>query len=355
MVTEEQIMQALSQVQDPELGVDIVTLGMVKEVKIKGDEVTAIIALTVAGCPLHTQIQRDVENAIRGVSGVKDVRVVMTSMTDEERSGLAARMQGETNSSPLMRGETESQVIAVASGKGGVGKSTVTANLGLALARQGYRVGIIDADIYGFSIPRIFGIPETEKPRVVNGKIIPIERQGVRIVSMGFFVQENVPIIWRGPMLGKAIEQFLTDVDWGSLDYLLLDLPPGTGDVALDVHRLLARTKDIIVTTPEPTAVYVATRAGKMAEQTESTLLGVVENMSYYRCGHCQEKNFIFGHGGGERLAAELNVPLLAQIPLTPRGDDVNNDLYEPNTEAGQVFADLAQKIAAEIAPPPGA
>lgn len=226
-------------------------------------------------------------------------------------------------------------IIAVASGKGGVGKSTVTVNLAIALHQLGWRVGVLDCDIYGFSVPRLLGV-EGEHPDIHNGKMVPINAHGLKIMSMGFFVEENTPVIWRGPLLGKVLHQFLDDVDWGDLDYLLLDLPPGTGDMALNVAQSIPDAKLLVVTTPQELAAGVASRAAQMARKTGQQIIGVVENMAGFVCPHCQQKTTVFGAGGGARLAEELGVPLLSELPLVSQQGE-NNESY----------AELAAKVAA--------
>ena len=238
------------------------------------------------------------------------------------------------------------EFISIASGKGGVGKSTVSVNLAVALARLGKKVGLIDADIYGFSVPDMMGV--TELPVVKDNRIIPVERLGVKVISMGFFVEDNAPVVWRGPMLGKALDQFFRDVEWGDLDYLLLDLPPGTGDIALDIHQMIPASKEIIVTTPHPTAAFVAARAGAMALQTEHALLGVIENMSWFESKQSGEREFVFGQGGGVRLAEELRTDLLGQIPLgQPDWDeeDFAPSVYAEDHPIGQIYTDIAKNI----------
>jgi len=252
---------------------------------------------------------------------------------------------------PLLRPDSGVSFIAVASGKGGVGKSTVTVNLAVALARRGKRVGIIDADIYGFSVPDMMGIEE--RPQVVNERVIPIERFGVKVMSMGFFVEDNSPVVWRGPMLGKMLRNFFNEIEWGELDYMLLDLPPGTGDVALDVHQMIPQSMEIIVTTPHATAAFVAARAGSMAVKTEHEILGVIENMSYYQCSACGNKDYVFGRGGGARLAENLNAELLAQLPLgapdnLPTEPDFAPSVYKADTEIGGMYLEIADKIVAK-------
>jgi ATP-binding protein involved in chromosome partitioning len=250
--------------------------------------------------------------------------------------------------SNLLGPESQVKFIAIASGKGGVGKSTVTVNLAVALARQGKRVGIMDADIYGFSIPDMMGIEE--RPQLVDERIIPVERHGVKVISMGFFVEDNAPIIWRGPMLGKMLKNFFNEVNWGELDYMLLDLPPGTGDIALDVHQMIPQSKEIIVTTPHATAAFVAARAGAMAVHTNHEILGVVENMSYYECSKCGNRDYVFGRGGGGKLAEELHTKLLAQIPLGapdnhPSEPDYAPSIYKADSTAGQIYLSVAEEL----------
>lgn len=252
---------------------------------------------------------------------------------------------------PLLHPESGVQFIAVASGKGGVGKSTVTVNLAAALARQGKRVGIIDADIYGFSVPDMMGIEE--RPKIEENRVVPIERFGVKVISMGFFVEDNAPIVWRGPMLGKMLRNFFQEIEWGELDYMLLDLPPGTGDVALDVHQMIPQSKEIIVTTPHATAAFVAARAGAMAIKTEHEILGIVENMSYYVCSSCGTRDYVFGKGGGARLAESLHTELLAQIPLGapdnhPSEPDFSPSVYKADTETGKLYDEVAQALIAK-------
>ncbi|WP_285891429.1 Mrp/NBP35 family ATP-binding protein, partial [Paenibacillus pasadenensis] len=251
---------------------------------------------------------------------------------------------------PLLSEQSGTEFIAIASGKGGVGKSTVTVNLAVALARRGKRVGLIDADIYGFSVPDMMGIEE--RPQVVDGRIEPIQRFGVKVISMGFFVEDNSPIVWRGPMLGRMLRNFFQEVEWGELDYLLLDLPPGTGDIALDVHQILPQSKEIIVTTPHATAAFVAARAGAMALHTEHEILGVVENMAYYLSPSTGEKEYVFGKGGGARLAENLHTDLLAQIPLGAPDNHVSEpdfspSVYKAESETGQLYLELADRVIA--------
>ncbi|WP_168123605.1 Mrp/NBP35 family ATP-binding protein [Paenibacillus sp. HB172176] len=265
-------------------------------------------------------------------------------------SGGPVKGHGAGLASPLLSQGSGTEFIAVASGKGGVGKSTVTVNLAVALARKGKRVGIIDADIYGFSVPDMMGIEE--RPEVVNDRVIPIERFGVKVISMGFFVEDNSPIVWRGPMLGKMLRNFFEEIEWGDLDYLLLDLPPGTGDVALDVHQIIPHSKEIIVTTPHATAAFVAARAGAMAIKTEHEIIGVVENMSFFESKLTGEKEYVFGRGGGARLAETLHCGLLAQIPLGAPDNHVSEpdfspSVYKADSDTGRLYLELADSVLA--------
>jgi ATP-binding protein involved in chromosome partitioning len=308
-------------------------------------------------------VKHAVTSALKS-AGAEDVHIRFRTATEHERSqagGAPAQQAAGARpaapapapaGSPLLSPQAKAQFIAVASGKGGVGKSTVTVNLAVALARLGKRVGIIDADIYGFSIPDMMGIEE--RPELQDNLIKPIERHGVKVISMGFFVQDNSPVIWRGPMLGKMLRNFFSEVDWGDIDVMLLDLPPGTGDVALDVHSMLPASKEIIVTTPHPTAAFVAARAGAMARQTNHDIIGVVENMAYFECRKCGEKEYLYGRGGGGKLAEELQTELLAQIPLGAPDNHVSEpdfspSVYKADHPTGKLFLELAQKVITKL------
>lgn len=361
MVTEQAVLEALRKVEDPEVHRSIVDLEMVKRIDINGDHVAVEILLTVAGCPLRNKIDQDVRAALASIPGVKSWDVILGTMSEEERSRFAAKVRsgqadplqvaGQPEIPPLLREDAGTVFIAVASGKGGVGKSTVTANLAVALSRLGYKVGVIDADIYGFSLPNIFQLGD-RRPALVDNLLMPVQQDGIKIMSMGFFVQDNSPVVWRGPMLGKMLRNFFSEVYWGDLDVMLLDLPPGTGDVALDVHTILPKSKEIIVTTPQPNATEVAARAGTMAIKTNHEILGVIENMSFFEANG--EKHYIFGKGGGERLARELGTGLLGQIPLrvaTSSGSGV----FPEGTEQAKTFAEIAGKVARKAGLPEAA
>ncbi|RKJ30266.1 chromosome partitioning protein ParA, partial [Butyricicoccus sp. 1XD8-22] len=287
--------------KDPLLHKTLEETNGITEVKIKEEKehVSVKIALAKTGTPEQMQLQSKVVQLLKD-AGAATVGIRFTDLPEEEleKHRTAGDMPDET-AGGLLSPDSKTTFIAIASGKGGVGKSTVSVNMAVALARLGKKVGLVDADIYGFSVPDMMGI--TERPVVRGKKILPVDRFGVKVISMAFFVEDNAPVIWRGPMLGKMLNNFFTEVEWGDLDYLLLDLPPGTGDVALDVHTMLPSTKEIIVTTPHPTAAFVAARAGAMALRTNHEILGVIENMSYFESKLTGEKEYVFGQGGGEK------------------------------------------------------
>jgi ATP-binding protein involved in chromosome partitioning len=307
-------MDALANVHDPELHRSIVALGMVGEVTLDGPRIGVAIKLTVAGCPLKAEIQRRVSAALSALAGVETVHVRLDTMTDDERRQLRAGIGGGPERPSPFTAESRTQVIGVASGKGGVGKSSITANLAIALARRGHSVGLLDADVYGYSIPRMMGV---HRPAVmVDDLMIPVESHGVRLMSIGFLTEEDSPVIWRGPMLHKALTSFVTDVFWDDPDYLLVDLPPGTGDVSLTIAQLLPAAAMVIVTTPQITAQRVARRAASMAKRVNLPVVGVIENMSWFIGPDTGVRYEVFSGGGGAALAAEVGVPLLGQIPL---------------------------------------
>ncbi|MGB8957182.1 MAG: Mrp/NBP35 family ATP-binding protein [Tumebacillaceae bacterium] len=349
MLTKETILDALRPVQDPEVHKSIVDLGMVRNVEINGDHANIEVVLTISGCPLRNVIDSEVREALGKVEGLKSFDLKIGTMTDEERAQFRSVLRGgaseEAQTPALLQADTKTQFVAVASGKGGVGKSTVTANLAVALARIGYRVGLIDADIYGHSIPGIFEIRE-QKPTLIDNVLLPVVKHKVKIISMQFFVPENRPVIWRGPMLGKMLRNFFAEVHWGDIDIMLLDMPPGTGDMALDIHQLLPKSKELIVTTPQINATEVAARAGTMAIQTQHEILGVVENMSFFETHG--EKHYIFGQGGGQRLAEELKTDLLAQIPIAVPAEG-KTPIFDENTPQGQEYVQLAKTLGRKL------
>jgi ATP-binding protein involved in chromosome partitioning len=348
MVTDQQVLDALRDVEDPEVHKSIVELDMVRNIAVDASHVSLEVVLTIRGCPLRTKIEKDVEEKLLSLPGIETVEVRIGHMTDEERGQFTRKLRGQPDNQAvkpsILDADKNILFLAIASGKGGVGKSTVTANLARSLTRLGLRVGIIDADIYGFSIPGIFGVKAT-KPTVIDDLIIPIEVEGIKLISMHFFVPDNSPVVWRGPMLGKMLRNFFGEVHWGEVDVILLDLPPGTGDIALDVHTLLPKSKELIVTTPQTSASDVAVRAGIMGLRTNHEIVGVVENMAYYECPGCQERAYLFGQGGGKRVAEELKAEVLAQIPLANM-DLHPRALFEADTVQGKVYDDLARLVA---------
>jgi ATP-binding protein involved in chromosome partitioning len=316
MPTQDQILEALKVVIDPELRRDIVELEMVRSIDVKdGGVVDVTVSLTTPGCPIKNHFQTAVAEAARGVEGVTRVNVGFDVLTDTEKAGLQRKL-GRQHGLPEGALAQVKNVICVGSGKGGVGKSTLTVNLAAALAAEGKRVGVLDADVWGYSIPRMLGLGAERPPVSPERKILPLEAHGLKVMSIGFFVKEDEAVVWRGPMLHKALTQFLEDVAWGELDHLLVDLPPGTGDVSMTLSQLLPQAKFVIVTTPQATAQKVARRSAEMAHKVRLEIAGVVENMSGFTTPS-GERFPLFGEGGGRALADELDVPLLASVPLT--------------------------------------
>jgi ATP-binding protein involved in chromosome partitioning len=346
MVERDAILGALERVVDPELKRPVTELDMVRDVVVAEDgAVEVTIALTVAGCPLRSSFQEQVAQHVGAVPGVSSVTLRFDVMSPEEKAALATRLRGGRAEKEI-RLDPSTRVIAVASGKGGVGKSTLTANLAAALAERGERVGVLDADVYGYSIPHVLGV--TQRPVVVDSLIVPPVRGELKVMSIGLFAEDNGPIMWRGPMLHKALEQFLSDVHWGELDTLVVDMPPGTGDVAISIGQLLPRAEAIVVTTPQPAAQQVAVRAAVMAQKTGMRVLGVVENMSWL-VGSGQE---LYGSGGGDALAAEIDVPVVARIPFDPalrEASDAGRPVLEaaPDAEVTAAIRALAETVQA--------
>ena len=368
MPTPDQIIEALRPVEDPELHRSIVDLGMVRNVEVRADgSVAVLIALTIAGCPLRNEIQNRVTGALVPL-GVTTVALDFTVMTDQEREDLRIKLHGNPGASagqgqahghaegrkvPFAEVGSKTRPLLIASGKGGVGKSTVTTNLAVALAAQGYSVGVVDADIYGDSIPRMLGTDRD--PVAIDQMLIPPEAWGVRCISIGYFVPEGQAVIWRGPMLHKALEQFLTDVFWDEPDFLLIDMPPGTGDIALSLSQYLPRAEVFVVTTPQPAAQKVARLSAAMAAKVNLPVRGIIENMSWFT-GDDGKHYEIFGNGGGQELADELGVPLLGKLPLVPAVREGGDDgrpvaAVDPGSEAGLVFHEMARRIATELKP----
>jgi ATP-binding protein involved in chromosome partitioning len=355
--TTEQVTSALAGVNDPEIGRPITELGMVKSVSVGADGLVDVsVYLTVAGCPMRDTITSRVTDAVTALPGVSGARVTLDVMSDEQRKAMQTQLRGGRPEPviPFAQPASLTKVLAVASGKGGVGKSSVTVNLAAALAAAGHKVGVIDADIYGHSVPRMLGV--TGRPTPVENMIMPPSSHDVKVISMGMFTKGNTPIVWRGPMLHRAMQQFLADVFWGDLDYLMLDLPPGTGDIAISLAQLLPNAELLVVTTPQLAAAEVAERAGAIVTQTRQRITGVIENMSYLLCPHCGEQMDVFGSGGGEAVAAKLSqltgttVPLLGQIPLDTRlreGGDNGTPLVldDPSSPAALQLVKIADAL----------
>jgi ATP-binding protein involved in chromosome partitioning len=343
----DEVMGALARVIDPELRRSVVELDMVRSVEIEDGEVALTIALTVAGCPLRADFQQQVDRELGSLPGIRAVTLSFDVMTPEEKAALTTRLRGGvTERTKGVSIDANTRVLAVCSGKGGVGKSSLTVNLAAAFSNLGLRTGVLDADVYGYSIPGMLGVHQ--RPIAVDQMIVPPVRGDLKVMSIGFFLDDNAPVMWRGPMLHRALEQFLSDVHWGELDWLVVDMPPGTGDVSISLGQLLPRAEVIVVTTPQRAAQEVAVRAAEMARKTNMRLLGVVENMSYL-VGSGQA---IFGEGGGETLASTLGVSLLGAVPLDPalrEASDVGDPvvLREPEAESSQAIAALAESIVA--------
>ncbi len=366
--TEDDVVEALRPVEDPELHLSIVEIDMVRSVGIEGRDVVVQVALTTPSYPVRDELERRIVEAVEALDSVETCTVDYTVMTDEDRAELRRRVHGdpaatagsqqghghaEGRAIPFAQPGSRTRVLLVASGKGGVGKSSVTTNLSIALARRGHSVAIVDADVWGFSIPRMLGI--RRPPTVIDTMLVPPEVHGVRCISMGFFAEEDQPVIWRGPMLHKALEQFLTDVYWGDPDFLVVDLPPGTGDISLSLAQFLPRAEVYVVTTPQPAAQRVAQRAAFMSQRVQLEVKGVIENMSWFT-GDDGTRYELFGAGGGQELADRLEVPLVGQVPLVPalrEGSDSGHPLVaeDPDSEAGKVFAQIAETIDVDLAP----
>lgn len=346
MLTEVKVREVLGGLKEPFLHKSLAELNAIEEIKIKEEKnhVSVKVQIARTGTSEQLQLQTEIVNLLKE-AGAQTVGIRFNELPE---AVLAQHRQaaGEQVDKGLLSPVSNTTFVAIASGKGGVGKSTVSVNLAVALARLGKKVGLIDADIYGFSVPDMMGI--TKRPVVRGEKILPVERFGVKVISMGFFVEDNSPIIWRGPMLGKMLNSFFNEVEWGEVDYLLLDLPPGTGDVALDVHSMLPACKEVIVTTPHPTAAFVAARAGAMALRTEHEILGIVENMAYFESKVTGEKEYVFGQGGGDKLAEELNSEVLGRLPLNQpdwNDEDFAPSVYQEDHKLGKIYLEIAEKM----------
>jgi ATP-binding protein involved in chromosome partitioning len=339
--TQEQVLAALRAVQDPDLHKDIVTLGFVKEVKITGSEVDFTVELTTPACPVKDEMKAQAERVVASLPGVTAARAKMTA-------DVRARGGFSRQAVPGIR-----NIIAVGAGKGGVGKSTTSVNLAVALAAKGARVGLMDADVYGPNIPQMLGA-RGEPDVTAERKMIPLVAHGIKLISMGMLVPQDQAVIWRGPMLHSAVQQFMREVAWGELDYLVVDLPPGTGDVSLSMAQSVPVAGAVVVTTPQAVSVSDVRKAVAMFRQLKISVLGVVENMSHFVCGHCQERTDIFGNGGGRRMADDLGIPFLGEVPIDTRvrsGGDEGQPIVAvaPDAPAAQAFVEVAGKVAQQV------
>lgn len=348
MLTKEEVIELLSNVQDPFLHTSLKETEGIVEVSIREEKKHVSVKLAI-GEP-NTAEQMTLQQEIVGILKKNGANTVGLRFEQLPEDIIKKYQPTSEETDSILAGAKQPHFVAIASGKGGVGKSTVTVNLAMSLMRLGKKVGIIDADIYGFSVPDMMGIENI--PAVRGEKIIPVERFGVKVISMGFFVEDNSPIIWRGPMLGKMLNNFFNEVEWGDLDYLLLDLPPGTGDIAMDVHELIPSCNEIIVTTPHPTAAFVAARAGQMALKTDHKILGVVENMAYFESELTGEKEYVFGSGGGDNLADVLKTKVLGRLPLNQPYLDEDvfaPSIYQEDHPNGKEYHLIAAKIIAQL------
>ena len=340
-ITIEQVLDSLRSVMDPDLKKDIVSLGFVKDLRIEDKIVYFNLELTTPACPLKEKLKADAEEAVRNIEEVSDVVIEVTSKVTTHRAQI------EEDILPGVK-----NIVAVASGKGGVGKSTVCVSLAVSLARTGAKVGLLDTDIYGPSIPIMMGIKE--QPELKDQKLIPISKYGVRLMSLGFLISEDTPMIWRGPMVMKAVEQLITDVEWGELDYLFIDLPPGTGDVQLTLAQKVPLTGAVIVTTPQDVALLDVVRGISMFKKLNVPILGIIENMSFFKCPHCGGRTDIFSHGGGEGASRKYDVPFLGEVPLDIRirtGGDSGRPIVidDPESDQGNIFMKIAEQLASRI------
>ena len=367
-ISDTELAEIVGRVVDPELRRDLHTMGMLRGASLAGGNAHVLVALPADDWPARSELVHLVEEAVTDQNQIETVSVEFVVMDEAEQAAVRDQLIGDPSSTggtqeahghaegravPFAEPGNPTRVLLIASGKGGVGKSSVTANLAIALAQRDLRTAVIDADVWGFSIPRMLGVERP--PTVIDQMVIPVEANGVRCISMGFFAREDQPVIWRGPMLHKALEQFLTDVHWDDPDYLLIDLPPGTGDISLSIAQFLPKAELIVVTTPQAAAQKVAQRAAYMAEKVNLQIRAVVENMSWFR-GEDEKRYDIFGSGGGEALANELDVPLLGQVPLVTElreGGDVGRPIVvsNPESEAASIFREMARPLAEEYLP----
>jgi ATP-binding protein involved in chromosome partitioning len=339
-VTEEKVLDVLKRVQDPDLRKDIVSLGFIRNLKVDGGNVTFDLNLTTPACPVKDQMRDEAVALVRGLGGVQNVDVKMTAEVRQTPQMDRTALKGVKN------------IIAVGSGKGGVGKSTIAVNIAASLAAEGTAVGLLDGDIYGPTMPIMLGIEQP--PKSINNRMIPQESAGIRFMSMGLLVKSDQPLIWRGPMAHRALQQCLFDVEWGNLDYLVVDLPPGTGDIHLTLAQQVPLTGAVIVSTPQDVGLRISMKTLRMFEQTRVPILGIVENMSYYICPHCNSRDYIFGEGGAKRAAAELQIPFLGEVPLDlaiRQQSDAGAPIVvsKPESESAKTLRDISRRVAAQV------
>lgn len=350
MELNDKIFKALEKVNDPDLNRSLVELDMIGDVIIEEDKVVVNLTLTTMACPLKSTMANDIKKEVGAIQGINEVEVVFGEMSKAQKEELVKKLNGGRDQKEPFK---DTRVIAIGSGKGGVGKSTVTANLAVTLSKKGYKVGLIDADILGYSIPQIMGIKGIKPMTINDGLILPVEKNGVKVMSMGNLVDGEQALIWRGPILGGVLEQFFNDVYWGELDYMLIDLPPGTGDVPLSLMQKLPKAEILIVTTPQITAATVAKRLGLMAAKTNSKIIGLIENMSYFICDNCDAKHYIFGKEEGKQLADELNTQLLGEIPLvTAIREDSDKGIpsvIDPNAHIEENYEKIANNLIKQL------
>jgi ATP-binding protein involved in chromosome partitioning len=339
-INEESVLNALKRVQDPDLHKDIVSLGFIRNLKIEGGNVAFDLNLTTPACPVKDQMRDEAVALVKGLPGVQNVDVKMTAEVRQTPQMDRTALKGVKN------------IIAVGSGKGGVGKSTIAVNIAASLAAEGTAVGLLDGDIYGPTMPIMLGIDQP--PKSINNRMIPRESAGLKFMSMGLLVKSDQPLIWRGPMAHRALQQCLFDVEWGQLDYLVVDLPPGTGDIHLTLAQQVPLTGAVIVSTPQDVGLRISMKTLRMFEQTRVPILGIVENMSYYICPHCNSRDYIFGEGGGKRAATELNLPFLGEVPLDlaiRQQSDLGSPIVtaRPESESAKTLREISRKVAAQV------
>ncbi|MDI6705923.1 MAG: Mrp/NBP35 family ATP-binding protein [Bacillota bacterium] len=347
MLDKDLIMDSLRRVEDPEIHKSLVELDMIKGIEISGDRVVVVVNLTIKGCPMKSKIREDIVYEVGKLEGVDEVEVVFDAMSEEEKRKLREKLYGTQKE--LFKGIP---VIAIGSGKGGVGKSTITANLAVTLGKMGHRVGLLDGDILGFSIARILGIAHKKAQLLSKNTLLPVEEYGIKIISMGNLVEEDEAVVWRGPVLGKLLDQFFNDVYWGEIDFLLIDLPPGTGDVPLTIMQKIPNSKFVVVTSPQPSAARVAGRLWTMSQKAGIEVVGIIENMSHFVCQNCGEIHYIFGKGEGERLSLKTGTELIGEIPLKKEirmTSDEGRPIVVEDADTFELYKSIAERLVRKV------